>query len=132
MKKLYFVFLGVVIFAPILFYFYLKRDLVCAPRAITASAIFGIVPLFLLTAAILRKNVVFYYLSLLILVIEIIITPVIMLKRLGWDKLVNERLLAFFTFEGITIIQIIIVVLLLMDCIKQRVNQLPLSSRPRP
>ena len=122
-KKLYFVFLGIVIFAPILFYFYLKRDLVCAPRAITASAIFGIVPLLFLTAAVLKKKVLFYYLSLLMLVIEIIITPIIMLKRLGWDKFVNERLLAFFTFECIAIIQIIIVVLLLMDLSKAKVEE---------
>ena len=123
MKKIYFVFLGIVIFAPILFYFYLKRDLVCAPRAITASAIFGIVPLLFLTAAVLKKKVLFYYLSLLMLVIEIIITPIIMLKRLGWDKFVNERLLAFFTFEGIAIIQIIIVVLLLMFFSKAKVEE---------
>jgi hypothetical protein len=114
MKKLYFVFLGIVFCAPILFYFYLKMDLVCAPRAITASAIFGIVPLLFLTAAVLKKKVLFYYLSLLTLVIEIIITPIIMLKRLGWDKFIHERLLAFFTFEGIAIIQIMIVALLLM------------------
>lgn len=118
MKKLYFVFLSIVFLAPVLFYFYLKQDLVCAPRAITASAIFGIIPLLFLTGAILKKNVIFYHLSLFTLVIEIIITPVIMLKRLGWSELVNERLLAFFTFEGVTIIQLIIVVLLLMDSLK--------------
>jgi hypothetical protein len=120
MKKLYFVFLGTVCFAPILFYLYLKRDLVCAPRAITASAIFGIVPLLFLTAAVLKKKVLFYHLSLLVLVIEIIITPIIMLKRLGWEKFVNERLLAFFTFEGIAIVQIVIVVFLLMDLFKAK------------
>lgn len=123
MKKLYFVFLGTVSFAPIMFYFYLKRDLVCAPRAITASAIFGIVPLLFLTVAVLKKKVLFYYLSLLTLVTEIIITPIIMLKRLGWDKFVNERLLAFFTFEGIAIIQIVIVVLLLMDLSKAKAEE---------
>lgn len=118
MKKLYFVFIGIVVCAPILFYFYLKQDLVCAPRAITASAVFGIVPLLFLTVAILKRKVLFYYLSLLTLVIEIIITPVIMLKRLGWDKFFNERLLAFFTFEGIAIVQIIIVSLLMIDSLK--------------
>jgi len=123
MKKLYFVFLGIAICAPILFYFYLKHDLVCAPRAITASAIFGVVPLFFLTVAIMKKKVIFYRLSLLTLVIEIIITPIIMLRRLGWDKLVNERLLAFFTFEGIAVIQIIIVFLLLMDLLKSKVEK---------
>jgi len=118
MRKLYFVFLGIVVCAPILFYFYLKYDLVCAPRAITASAIFGIVPLLFVTAAVLKKKVLCYYLSLLTLVIEIIITPIIMLKRLGPDKFVNERLLAFFTFEGIAIVQIIIVSLIIIDSSK--------------
>ena len=123
MKKLYFVFSGIVICAPILFYIYLKHDLVCAPRAITASAIFGIVPLLFLTGAILKDKVMFYYLSILSLIVEIIITPVIMLKRLGPDKFINERLLAFFTFEGIAIIQIIIVALLLLDLLKLRAEK---------
>ncbi len=114
MKKLYFIFLVIVIFAPLLFYVYLKNDLVCAPRAITASAIFGLVPLIFLTAAVIKRNTIYYYISLAILVIEIIITPAIMLKRLGWDKFVNERLLAFFTFEAIAIIQLIIVTIIIL------------------
>jgi uncharacterized membrane protein len=122
MKKLYYIFLSIVILAPFLFYIYLKNDLVCAPRAITASAIFGLVPLIFLTAAIIKKTSFFYYLSSAILVIEIIITPVIMLKRLGWDKFVNERLLAFFTFEAISIIQLFIVIILLMELLKEKKN----------
>ncbi len=123
MKRLYYVFIGIVIFAPILFYFYLKHDLVCAPRAIAASAIFGIVPLMFLTVAILKEKVIFYYLSILILIIEIIITPIIMLRRLGPDKFINERLLAFFTFEAIAAIQIVIVILLLRDLLKPEVEK---------
>ena len=110
---LYSLFIFTVISAPILFSIYLNNNLVCAPRAITSSAIFGIVPLFFLTFAIFKKKNKFYYTSLFILIIEIIITPIIMIKRLGWEKLINERLLAFFSFEGIAIIQICIILLLL-------------------
>ena len=123
MKRLYLVFLGIVIFAPILFYLYLEHDLVCAPRAIVASAIFGIVPLLFLTVAILKEKVIFYYLSILTLIIEIIITPIIMLKRLGPDKFFNERLLAFFTFECIAITQIVIVILLLRNLLRPEVEK---------
>jgi hypothetical protein len=105
-------FLLVVVCAPIVFFIYWKNDLVCAPRAITASAIFGIIPLILLTVGILKERGIFFYLALAVLVVEILITPVIMLKRLGWEKFAGERLLAFFTFEGIAIVQIVIVLLL--------------------
>jgi len=118
LKKAYFIFLGTVICAPIIFLVYLKNDLVCAPRAILSSAIFGIIPLFFLTIAILKKKKNFYYFSILVLIIEIIITPIIMLNRLGWEKFINERLLAFFTFEGIAIMQLLIVVSLLKDFLK--------------
>jgi hypothetical protein len=55
-----------------------------------------------------------------VLIIEVIITPVIMLRRLGWEKFFNERLLAFFTFEGIAMIQIFLTVLLLLDFVKSQ------------
>lgn len=118
MKKLCFIYICTVICGPIIFLIYLKNNLVCAPRAIIASAIFGVVPLLFLTIAILKKKKNFYYFSLFVLIIEIVITPVIMLKRLGWDKFINERLLAFFTFEGFAIVQILIIILLLLDFIK--------------
>ncbi|MBN1804233.1 MAG: hypothetical protein JW837_03185 [Sedimentisphaerales bacterium] len=120
MKKPYLAFFLIVICSPVLFLIYLKHDLVCAPRAITASSIFGTVPLLLLTTAIFKENLKFFYCSLFVLAIEIIITPVIMLKRLGWEKLINERLLAFFTFEGIAVIHIILTILLLSDFLKSR------------
>jgi hypothetical protein len=122
MKKLYLTFICTVICAPVVFFFYLRHDLVCAPRAITASAIFGVVPWLLLTIALFKKKRSFFYFSLFVLIIEIIITPVIMLKRLGWEKLINERLLAFFTFEGIAMIQIFITILLLLDFLKSQEN----------
>jgi hypothetical protein len=120
MKKPYLAFFFIVICAPVLFLIYLKHDLVCAPRAITASSIFGTVPLLLVTIAILKENLNFFYYSLFVLAIEVIITPVIMLKRLGWEKLINERLPAFFTFEGIAVIQIILTILLLLDFLKSQ------------
>ena len=123
MKKLYLTYICIVICAPIVFLIYLKNDLVCAPRAIAASTIFGVVPLLLLTIAIFKKKRNFFYFSLFVLIIEVIITPVIMLKRLGWEKFVNERLLAFFTFEGFAMIQIFITVLLLLDFVKSQENK---------
>jgi hypothetical protein len=128
MKKLHLIFICSVLFAPILFFIYLKNNLVCAPRAITASAIFGLVPLSFLIIAIRKKILAFFYVSLCALIIEIIITPVIMLKRLGWEKLINERLLAFFTFEGIATVQIFIIILILLDFIKSKENKASLQS----
>ena len=114
MKKYYVVFILTVVCAPIIFLFYLKNDLVCAPRAIVSSALFGFIPLIFLTVAILKEKKIFYYFCLATLLFEVIITPVIMVKRLGWEKFFNERLLAFFTFEGIAIFQILLVILILL------------------
>lgn len=47
------------------------------------------------------------------LLFEGIITPIIMLKKLGWVKFYNDRLLAFFTFEFFIIIQIVMVLIVL-------------------
>ena len=120
MKRLYSIFIIMVVCAPILFLIYWKNDLVCAPRAVVSSAVFGIVPLLFLTIAVFKKKRICYYFSLLILVLEVIITPIIMLNRLGWEKFINERLLAFFTYEAIATIQIVIVILLLMDFLRLR------------
>jgi hypothetical protein len=126
MNKLYLTFILTVLFAPVLFFIYLMNNLVCAPRAIIASAIFGVVPLSFLIIGIRKKILFFFYISLCTLIIEIIITPVIMLKKLGWEKFINERLLAFFTFEGIATVQIIIIILILLDFIKSKENKTPL------
>ena len=128
MKKLYLIFIAIVIIAPIIFLIYLKNDLVCAPRAIVSSAIFGIVPLSFLSIAIMKKKKNFFYFSQLILIVKIIITPIIMIKRLGWEKFINERLLAFFTFEGIALIQMLIVTLILLNFIKLYKNNIQLKS----
>ena len=50
-------------------------------------------------------------------------TPAIMLKRLGWEEFISERLLAFFTFEGFAVIQVVITILLLMDFLKLQDNK---------
>ena len=123
MKKLYIIFIGTVICAPIIFLIYLQNDLVCAPRAILSSAIFGLIPLIILTIAILQKKRILYYFALLVLIIEFIITPIIMINRLGWEKFINERLLAFFTFEGVILIQFVIIIFLLIDFLKSQKNK---------
>lgn len=122
MKRLYFIFIITVILAPIIFVIYLKNDLVCAPRAILSSVIFGVIPLLFLSIAVIKKKNKFYYFSQIVLIVEIIITPVIMIIKLGWEKFLNERLLAFFTFEGVAIIQFLIIVLLLQDIKKLKNN----------
>ncbi|MBN1350707.1 hypothetical protein JXJ21_14920, partial [candidate division KSB1 bacterium] len=114
-----------VVCAPAIFFIYLKHDLVCAPRAIVSSAIFGVFPLVFLTIAFLKKKKAFYYFTLLVLIIEIIITPIIMLDRLGREKFFNERLLAFFTFEGIAIVQSIMVVMLLAEFLRSQKDKIP-------
>ncbi len=100
---------------PLVFYFYLQADMVCAPRAIFSSVLFGMVPLFFSTAGIFEKKILYYRIAAVILVIEIIITPIIMLKRLGWEKLVNERIPAFFTFEGFSIAMLVIILMALRN-----------------
>ena len=65
MKKGYLIFIATVICTPFIFLIYLKNDLVCAPRAIVSSVIFGVVPLLLLTVAIIKNKRIYYYFSLL-------------------------------------------------------------------
>ena len=113
MKKLFCMFILLVILAPLIFYLYLQHDLVCEFRAVISSSLFGLIPLLFLSLGIIKKRILWYYVTLGILVIEMIITPVIMLNRLGWDTFYNERLLAFFTFEGFAVIEIVLVVLIM-------------------
>ena len=112
MKRLHLLFLGTVLGAPVVFFIYLKLDWVCAPRAIIASALFGGIPFMLVTVALWKEKGIFFYSAGTLLVVEMAITPIIMLNRLGWEKFYGERLLAFFTFEGIALLQILIVGLL--------------------
>lgn len=96
--------------APLLFYAYWRSGLVCAPRAIAAASIFGVVPLALTTAGVLLRKRALLHAAVAVLVVEIIITPIIMLGRLGWDRMLHDRLAAFLTFEAIAAGQIVLVV----------------------
>ncbi len=113
MKKIFYIFIFLVICAPILFYLYLQNGLVCAFRAVISSIIFGLVPLLFLSLGMVTQKILLYYICIGMFVVEMIITPIIMLNRLGWEKFYNERLLAFFTFEGIALIELFLVVLIL-------------------
>ena len=106
-------FLISVILAPIIFFVYWKNNLVCAPRAVFSSFLFGVIPLIFLAIGESKKSEIFYFISGGVLIFEMIVTPIIMLKRLGWEKFANDRLLAFFTFESSEIFQFIIVMILL-------------------
>ncbi len=79
------------------------------PRAIYSESIFSFAPLTIISIGYWLKNKKVILSAIGVPVIVIIITPIIMLNRLGWDKFFNDRLLAFFTFEGIAIIQIILI-----------------------
>ena len=95
--------------APVIFWVYWNSDLVCLPRAIFSSFIFGVIPLIFLLIALKQKREFWFYITKVILLIEMVVTPVIMLRRLGWEMFVEQRLLAFFTFEGFALFQLILV-----------------------
>ena len=113
MNKNVLIFASLVIIAPILFLIYYHFDLVCLPRASISSFIFGLVPFVFFAIAYYKDAKIFLYIAFSILLVESIITPIIMLKRLGWEKFFNDRLLAFFTFEFFIISQIIIILIVL-------------------
>jgi len=112
-RNLYLAYLGVAIAAPLVMFIYLRLDLVCAPRAIVSETICGALALAFLTPAVLRGSRPLYIAALIVPAIMIPLTPVIMLSVLGWDKLVNERLLAFFTFELVAVLEVTLVALML-------------------
>ncbi len=109
MKAKIYCFVAAVIVAPMVFWAYWRSDLVCLPRAIFSSALFGVVPLLALLAALKWKHEILYHLTFLVFIIEMVATPLIMLHRLGWEKFAGERLLAFFTFEGFALLEIVLV-----------------------
>jgi hypothetical protein len=113
MNKNVLIFGILVILAPLIFLLYYKNNLVCLPRASVSAFVFGLVPFVLFTIGHYKKNKVMLYTAFSVLLIESIITPIIMLKRLGWEKFVNDRLLAFFTFEFFIIFQIILFLIVL-------------------
>ena len=118
MKKNVLIFSVIVAIAPLLFLIYYNNNLVCLPRASVSSFIFGLIPLSFLIIAFYKKAKIFLYIALSVLLTECIITPIIMLKRLGWEKFYNDRLLAFFTFEFFAIIQIVIILIILERLVK--------------
>jgi hydrogenase-4 membrane subunit HyfE len=113
-----------VIAAPIIFWVYYHNNLVCLPRASVSSFMFGIVPLLLFAIAHYRNIKGLMYVALSVLFAEGVMTPIIMLKRLGWEKFANERLLAFFTFEFFIIAQMVIILIAL--------EQIILSHKEKP
>lgn len=119
MSKSYITLMFIVICAPILFFVYLQNGLVCAPRAMAASSIFGAVPLALVTIAVLKNDRRFHCMALIVLAVELIITPIIMLQRLGWDKFITDRLTAFLTFEAIAVIEGLLVIGLMLGMPKR-------------
>ena len=113
MNKNVLIFGILVILAPILFLIYYNNNLVCLPRASVSSFIFCLVPFIFFTIAYYKNAKRFIYIAFSVLLFEGIITPIIMLKRLGWEKFYNDRLLAFFTFEFFIISQIVITLIVL-------------------
>ena len=111
MKKILLSFAILVLLTPVLFLIYYKYNLVCLPRASASSFIFGLVPFIFLIIGYYFVNKTYLYIALSVLITECIVTPVIMLKRLGWEKFYNDRLLAFFTFEIIEIAQIVLILI---------------------
>lgn len=127
MKRNLLIFGLLVIFAPILFFIYYSNNLVCLPRASVSSFIFGLVPFIFFTIAYYKNIKVLMYIAFSVLLIECIITPIIMLKSLGWEKFYNDRLLAFFTFEFFIIAQIVIILIALEKMIISRSEHLTIE-----
>jgi hypothetical protein len=113
MKRSVLIFGIMVLVAPVVFFFYYQNNLVCLPRAIASSFAFGLVPFIFLFLAYNSSSRLLLYPALALLVLESAATPIIMLKRLGWEKFASERLLAFFTFEFFIFVQIILVIIVL-------------------
>jgi hypothetical protein len=113
MKKIYMSYLVSVLIAPVVFWIYLFLDLVCAPRAVVFQVLTGTLSLSLLTLAYKSKKLVLFLLSLLVPVSVIISSPIIMVNRLGAEKFLNQRLLAYSTFEIFAIFQVIFIAILI-------------------
>lgn len=113
MKRLLITYLLSVVMAPLFFYFYWKHGLVCEPRAVISSLLFGAVPFVAVFAASFEKRKAPLYFAAALLLIEIIVTPIIMINALGVDELMNERLIAFFTFEFFSLLQFVFAALLI-------------------
>ncbi len=112
-RDLYVAYVGVAVAAPLVMFAYFRLGLVCAPRAIVSETICGALALAFLTPAVFRGSRPLYIAALIVPAIMIPLTPVIMLSVLGWDKLINERLLAFFTFEVIAAAELVMIILMM-------------------
>jgi len=112
-RDLYLVYLGIAIAAPLVMFAYLRLGLVCAPRAIVSETICGALALAFLTPAVLRGSRPLYIAALIVPAIMIPLAPVVMLSVLGWDGVVHGHLIAFFTFEAIAAVEIVLIVLML-------------------
>lgn len=113
MKKVYKSYLISVMFAPVVFWVYLTFDLVCASRAVVFEVATGALSFGLLTLAYKSKKVVLLLLSLLVPVSVIISSPIIMVSRLGAEKFLGQRLLAYSTFEVFAILQVTLISILI-------------------
>ncbi|HBE41145.1 MAG TPA: hypothetical protein DDW27_08075 [Bacteroidales bacterium] len=122
MNKNVLIFAILVIIAPIIFLIYYHSNLVCLPGASVQSFIFGLIPFTFFTIAYYKNAKVYLYIALSLLFVEGVTTPIIMLKRLGWEKFYNDRLLAFLTFEFFIITQIVITLIVLEKIIISRSN----------
>jgi len=112
MRSLYKAYLALAIAAPPLFLVYLAFDLVCLPRAAVFELVTGAVSVVLLTLAYRTHRTVLYALSGLVPVVTVVISPIVMVTRLGAEKFLHDRLLAFVTFEIIAMTQIVIITLM--------------------
>jgi hypothetical protein len=114
-RNLYLAYVGVAIAAPLVMLVYLQLDLVCAPRAIVSESVCGALALAFLTPAVLRGSRPLYLAALVAPAIMIPLTPVVMLSVLGWDGVVHGHLIAFFTFELIAAVEIVLIVRMLQE-----------------
>jgi hypothetical protein len=127
-------YLGVAVAAPLVMFVYLRLELVCAPRAIVSETICGAVALAFLTPAVLRDSRRLLIAALVAPAIMVPLTPIIMFSVLGWDGVVHGHLIAFFTFEAIAAIEIVLIVLMLRrtTCAPQPCQNQPSVSPVRP
>jgi hypothetical protein len=112
-RNLYLAYVGVAVAAPLVMLVYLRLDLVCAPRAIVSEAICGALALGFLTPAVLRGSRPLLTAALAAPAIMVPLTPIVMFSVLGWDGVVHGHLIAFFTFEAIAAVEIVLIVLML-------------------
>jgi len=120
MKKLFLFYILSIIIAPIIFFIYYNLDLVCEPRAYIFEIITGGISLGLFFLAYKFKKIILFGITAIVPIYVIIIAPITMVKKLGAEKWLNERLIAFYTFELFAIMQLIIISIFIGLIIKNR------------